>query len=233
MQIEIWGDFACPFCYIGTKRLQQAIERFPEDLNITTTHKSFELDPDAPPYSGKNMHDLLAEKYNMTASQAKQANEQIGEQAKAIGLDFVFDTMKPGNTFLAHRLSKYAASVNKETAYVESVLYHYFTLSKDIGNADTLMAITKELGFHQDEVAQIINNEEYYAADVRKDEAEARSLGITGVPFFVINHKYAISGAQPVETFMQAIEKIAETEKETKKSFEMEPGSFCEGDSCK
>ncbi|GAB2562846.1 DsbA family oxidoreductase [Gracilibacillus alcaliphilus] len=232
MQIEIWSDFVCPFCYIGTRRLEQAIERFPKELDITITYKSFELDPQAPNYDGKSIYESLAEKYNMSINQAKQTTQQIKEQAAAVGLKFEFDTMKQGNTFHAHRLSKYAASINKGKEYVEAVLYHYFTLSKDVSDKQTLIAITQELGFNQQDVKQIIDQQESYAEAVRQDQAEAQSLGITGVPFFVINHKYAISGAQSVETFMQAIEKVAEAEQQTLKPLDAKPGAFCDGDSC-
>ncbi|UOQ86391.1 DsbA family oxidoreductase [Gracilibacillus salinarum] len=234
MQIEIWSDFVCPFCYIGKKRLEQAIERFPHPIDVTIEYKSFELDPDTPKYTGGSIHEMLAKKYNMSLDQAKHANQQIGEQAKAVGLEFVFDTMKPGNTFDAHRLSKYAAKLNRETEYVDSMLYHYFTLSKDLSDKETLLAITDELAFDHEEVSSILEDESSYANDVRNDEETAKSLGVTGVPFFVFNKKYAISGAQPIETFMQAIEKVMEEEKKQPfESLNTEQGSYCDGDGCK
>ncbi|MDX8047434.1 DsbA family oxidoreductase [Gracilibacillus sp. S3-1-1] len=232
MKIEIWSDFVCPFCYIGKTRLEQAIERFPEKLDVDIEYKSFELDPNAPKYSGVSINESLAKKYNMSIEQAKAANEQIGEQAKAVGLDFVFDTMKPGNTFDAHRISKYAATVGREAEFVNTMLYNYFTLSKDVSDKDTLLAITNELGFDQEKVQAILNDETIHADLVRQDEAEAQQLGITGVPFFVINKKYAISGAQPIETFMQALEKVAEEENNQLQHLNFEQGSFCDGDNC-
>ncbi len=233
MQIDIWSDFVCPFCYIGKQRLEQALERFPEKLNVSIQYKSFELDPNASNYTGKSIHETLASKYNMTIDQAKQANQQIAEQAKSVGLDFVFDTMKPGNTFDAHRISKYASSINKEAEYIDTMLYQYFTLSKDLSDQDTLRSITKEIGLDQEEVDKILKEETLYAEQVRNDQAEAQQLGITGVPFFVINKKYAISGAQPIETFMQAIEKVVEEENNELESLNLHKGSYCDGDSCK
>ncbi|MGN8644483.1 DsbA family oxidoreductase [Gracilibacillus sp. HCP3S3_G5_1] len=233
MQIEIWSDFVCPFCYIGKTKLEKAIERFPEKLNISIQYKSFELDPNATNYAGENMHESLAAKYNMTIDQAKEANQQISQQAKAVGLDFVFDTMKPGNTFTAHRLSKYAAKQGREAEYVDTILYHYFTLSKDISDKETLFSIATELGFDQKEVRQILDDETIYADLVRQDESEAQNLGVTGVPFFVFNKKYAISGAQPIETFMQALEKVAEEENNQLEHLHFQQGSFCDGDNCK
>ncbi|MGP4042019.1 DsbA family oxidoreductase [Gracilibacillus sp. D59] len=233
MQIEIWSDFVCPFCYIGKTRLEQALERFPQKLDVSIQYKSFELDPNAAKYSGKNIHESLAAKYNMTIDQAKQANQQIGEQAKALGLDFVFDTMKPGNTFDAHRLSKYAANLNREAEYVDTMLYHYFTLSKDLSDKETLQSITDELGFDQQEVKRILDDNTIHSELVRQDEAEAQKLGVTGVPFFVFNKKYAVSGAQPIETFMQALEKVAEEENNQLENLNLQQGSFCDGDHCK
>ncbi|SHN36112.1 DsbA family oxidoreductase [Gracilibacillus kekensis] len=233
MQIEIWSDFVCPFCYIGKKRLEQALERFPEKLNVSIQYKSFELDPNAPNYNGKNIHEALASKYNMTIEQAQKANQQIAEQAKTVGLEFVFDTMKPGNTFHAHRLSKYAATINREAEYVDTMLYHYFTLSKDLSDPNSLRTITKDIGFDENEVNNILENESLYADLVKNDQKEANKLGITGVPFFVINKKYAISGAQPIETFMQAVEKVVEEENQELESLNIKQGSFCDGENCK
>jgi predicted DsbA family dithiol-disulfide isomerase len=233
MQIEIWSDFVCPFCYIGKTRLEQALERFPQNLDVSIQYKSFELDPNAAKYSGKNIHESLAAKYNMTIDQAKEANQQIGEQAKAVGLDFVFDTMKPGNTFDAHRLSKYARTLNREAEYIDTMLYQYFTLSKDLSDKETLQSITNELGFDQKEVQRILEDETIHADLVRRDETEAQQLGVTGVPFFVINKKYAISGAQPIETFMQALEKVAEEENNQLENLNLQQGSYCDGDHCK
>ncbi|WP_058308037.1 DsbA family oxidoreductase [Gracilibacillus massiliensis] len=232
MQIEIWSDFVCPFCYIGKQRLEQALERFPEKLDVSIQYKSFELDPNAPKYSGKNIHEALAAKYNMSLEQAKQANQQIAEQAKSVGLEFVFDTMKPSNTFHAHRISKYAATINREAEYVNTMLYHYFTLSKDLSDPNTLRAITNDIGFDLDQVNKILEDDSLYADQVRSDQEEANKLGITGVPFFVINKKYAISGAQPIETFMQAIEKVVEEENQELESLNIKQGSFCDGDNC-
>lgn len=232
MQIEIWSDFVCPFCYIGKTRLEQAIKRFPENLNVSISYKSFELDPDAPTNSGKSMHESLAEKYNMTIDKAQEMSSQVAEQAKTVGLNFAFDTMKLSNTFSAHRLAKYAKKINREAEYVDTMLYQYFTLSKDISDPDTLLTITDELGFNHEEVKEVLENKDLFKDQVLEDKDKAKELGITGVPFFVINNKYAISGAQPIETFMQALEKVAEEENNQFENLNSQQGSFCEGDHC-
>ncbi|MFC4403468.1 DsbA family oxidoreductase [Gracilibacillus xinjiangensis] len=232
MKIEIWSDFVCPFCYIGKRRLEQAIERFPEEINVDIQFKSYQLDPDAPLYNGENIHEALAKKYNMPLERAKQMNQQVGDQAKTVGLEFVFDTMKPTNTFDAHRLCKYAKSLGKEAEFVSEMLYQYFTLSANISDKDTLLSICEKLGLNEDQAKQIIDNKELFAKEVQTDQEEAQKLEITGVPFFVFNGKYAISGAQPIETFMNALEKIVEDDRMTLQDLSTKRGSFCDGDNC-
>lgn len=231
MKIEIWSDFVCPFCYIGKARLEQAIERFPEDLSVEKEYKSFQLDPQAGPYDGTSIHESLAAKYNMSVEKAKQMNEQVAEQAKMVGLDFVFDTMKHGNTFDAHRLAKFAKEQGKEEEIVSRLLYHYFTLSIDISDNDSLAQVAEEFGLDSKEIKAVLSDKDAYKQEVLEDQARAQALGITGVPFFVFNGKYAISGAQPVETFMQALERVAEEENQGLEDLSSS-GSYCDGDSC-
>jgi predicted DsbA family dithiol-disulfide isomerase len=233
MKVQIWSDFVCPFCYIGKRRLEQAIERFPNELQIEVEYKSFQLDPLASIYQGKSIHEAIAEKYNIPVDRAIQSNMQIGEQAKAVGLHFAFDTMKPTNTFDAHRLSKYAKTIGKEEAFVNEMLYQYFTLSALISDHDTLMEIAKKVGLPEKEVDQILRNQDMYANEVNSDQQLASQLRITGVPFFIFNDKFAISGAQPIETFMQALEKVLEDESKQWQDLSSHQGSYCDGDNCK
>ncbi|WP_163539303.1 DsbA family oxidoreductase [Gracilibacillus sp. YIM 98692] len=232
MQIEIWSDFVCPFCYIGKERLEQAIERFPKKLDIHIKYRSFELDPNTPAYNGKSIHELIAKKYNMSLEQAKQTNKQLGEQARSVGLEFVFDTMKPTNTFDVHRISKYAKTVGKENEFVENTLYHYFTLSADLSDLETLVHIGEKSGLEKQHILDVLQNQDRYVKEVRNDQHQAQKLGITGVPFFVFNQKYAVSGAQPIETFMQALEKVEEEERGQFENLSNSKGSYCDGDQC-
>ncbi|KAB8139307.1 DsbA family oxidoreductase [Gracilibacillus oryzae] len=231
MKIEIWSDFVCPFCYIGKRRLEQAIQRFPEEIDVNIQFKSFQLDPNAPQYSGENIHEQLAKKYNMSVERAKQMNQQLGEQAKSVGLEFVFDTMKPTNTFNTHRLAKFAKSEGKEAQFVSEMLHQYFTLSADISDRDTLLTICEDLQLDAEKARQVLENTDLFAEEVRQDQEEAQNLGITGVPFFVFNGKYAISGAQPIETFMNALDKIAE-EPQPLQDLSDNKGSYCDGENC-
>ncbi|MBM7692103.1 protein disulfide-isomerase [Peribacillus deserti] len=208
MKIEVWSDFVCPFCYIGKRRLEEALAQFPNKDKVEVEFKSFELDPNAEKFAGKNIHQALAEKYGMTIEQARNANEGVGQQAASVGLAFNFDDMKPTNTFDAHRLAKFAKTQGKEAQITEKLLYAYFTESKDLGNLEVLADLASSAGLDRHETMQVLEDKNAYSNDVRIDEAIAQQYGVTGVPFFVINQKYAISGAQPIETFVNAIQKV-------------------------
>ncbi|MES0857402.1 DsbA family oxidoreductase [Geobacillus sp. G4] len=213
MNIEIWSDFVCPFCYIGKRRLEQALEQFPHREDVEIVFRSFELDPNAKKETSLTIHELIAKKYGITVEEAKRANADIGRQAEAVGLTFRFETMKPTNTFDAHRLAQYAKEKGKLNDVVERLFYAYFTESKRISNLDVLLALAEAAGLDRKETEEVLNDGRY-AEEVRKDEAEAAKFGVRGVPFFILNRKYAISGAQPVEVFRRALEKVWEEEQQ-------------------
>ncbi|MEH7083288.1 DsbA family oxidoreductase [Neobacillus drentensis] len=212
MKIEVWSDYVCPFCYIGKRRLELALDQFPHKDQVEVEFKSFELDPNSPKNIGQNIHEVLAGKYGMSVDQAKQANQGVGQQASTVGLTFNFDEMKPTNTFDAHRLAKFARTQGKEAIVSENLLRAYFTESKHIGEIETLADIAEAAGLNRQEVLNVLNDKNAFAVDVRKDESLAQQYGVRGVPYFVINQKYAISGAQPTETFMGALQKVWEEE---------------------
>lgn len=212
MKIEVWSDFACPFCYIGKRRLEEALDQFPNKDQVEVEFKSFELDPNSPKNIDKNIHEVLAAKYSMSLEQAKQANQNVGQQAAGVGLTYHFDTMKPTNTFDAHRLTKFAKTHGKEAEVTEKLLYAYFTESKHIGDYDTLADIAAAAGIDRDETLKVLQDKNAYANDVRMDESIAQQYGIGGVPYFVINQKYAISGAQPTATFAGALQQVWQEE---------------------
>ncbi len=213
MKIEVWSDFVCPFCYIGKRTLELALNQLPFKKQVEIEFKSYELDPNATPYSGESIHEILANKYNISVEKAKEMNEGVGKRAEAVGLIYHFDEMKPTNTFDAHRLSKFAKTQGKENIMTEKLLHAYFTESRLISDLDTLADLAEEVGLNRQEALQVLENKNLFTNEVRTDEKLARSYGITGVPFFLINQKYAISGAQPLESFIQALEKVWEEEK--------------------
>lgn len=236
MKIEVWSDFVCPFCYIGKRRLEMALADFPHKDKVEVEYKSFELDPNSPNYSGKSIHEMLASKYGMSIEQAKQANDGISKQAAEIGLIYHFDDMKYGNTFDAHRLAKFAKTKGKEHELTEKLLHGYFTESIDLGNIDALANIAELVGLDRQEAIAVIQDKNAFATDVRNDEALARQYEISGVPFFIINQKYAISGAQPTGTFSNALQKGWDKETKAPKLQELTRDSnkdaICTDDGC-
>ncbi|MBO0993943.1 DsbA family oxidoreductase [Bacillus sp. SD088] len=215
MKIEVWSDFVCPFCYIGKRRLEQALEQFPHQDEVEVEFHSFELDPTTAKDQEKTIHESLATKYGVNVDEAKKMNEGVGEQAKSVGLNFHFDTMVPTNTFDAHRLAHFAKTKAKDKEITERLLQGYFSEGKRLSDYEVLADLAVEVGLDRNEVLQILQNETAYADEVRYDENTAQQIGVRGVPFFVVNQKYAISGAQPVETFVGALEKVWQEEKST------------------
>ncbi|MFC0298647.1 DsbA family oxidoreductase [Geobacillus jurassicus] len=213
MKIEVWSDFVCPFCYIGKRRLEQALAQFPHREDVEVVFRSFELDPNAKKETPLTIHEIIAQKYGISLEDAKRANDDIGRQAEAVGLTFRFETMKPTNTFDAHRLAQYAKEKGKLHDVVEQLFFAYFTESKRISDREVLLAIAEAAGLDRKETEEVLNDGRY-AEEVRKDEAEAAKFGVRGVPFFILNRKYAISGAQPVEVFRRALEKVWEEEQQ-------------------
>lgn len=209
MKIEVWSDFACPFCYIGKRRLEKALDLFEHRDEVEVIYRSFELDPGAPRDTESSIYELLAVKYGLSLQQAQESNQNVAQQAKADGLDYHFDTLIPTNTFDAHRLLHYAAGHGKAKEMSEHLFRAYFTDSLHIGDHEVLQKLAEETGLDGRE-AKVALEQGDYAEDVREDEGEARKLGIRGVPFVVIKGKFAVSGAQPVEIFQAALQRAWE-----------------------
>lgn len=207
MNIEIWSDVACPFCYIGKRHLEQALEQLP-DLDVDITWKSFELDPNAPINSDLDIYDSLAKKYGRDRNWAKQMNANMVNMASKAGLSFDMDSLIPTNTFNAHQLIHLAKEKGKQDEMKEALLSAYFTEGKHVGKPEVLIEIAESIGINEQEVRKVLEDNSY-SNKVVKDVEEAHSLGVQGVPFFYINEKYGLSGAQPVEVFVEALSKIA------------------------
>ena len=203
MKIEIWSDYACPFCYIGEKRLEKALAAIPEK-NIEVIFKSFELDPNAPKNVTSNTVDRFAQKYGLTKDEAADRIEQISEMGRAEGIDFKYASTLYTNTFDALRLTKLAQDKGR-TEIIEKLFDAYFTKNLELSNFDVLKKIAAECGLDSAEVEKVLNSDKY-AAEVRADEMQAARLGVHGVPFFIVGEKYTLSGAQPAKILQQAIE---------------------------
>jgi len=207
MNIEIWSDVACPFCYIGKRHLEQALKQLP-DLDVNITWKSFELDPNAPLNSDLDIYDTLAKKYGRDRNWAKQMNANMVSMASKAGLNFDMDSLIPTNTFNAHQLIHLAKEEGKQNEMKEALLSAYFSEGEHLGEPNTLVEIAKQIGIDEQKAKKVLENNSY-SNKVVKDVEEAHSLGVQGVPFFYINKKYCLSGAQPVKVFVEALSKIA------------------------
>lgn len=207
MKIEVWSDFVCPFCYVGKRILENALDKFEHKDEVDVIFKSYELDPSTESDESVHFAEALAKKKNMPLESIKEMNDSIIMRAKEVGLNYNFDNMKQTNTVDAHRLAKYAETQGKGDAYTERVLKAHFEESEFIGSHDTLVRLASNIGLDETEARDVLESGKYLDA-VRADQSEATQLGVQGVPFFVINRKYAVSGAQPEEMFVQTLEKI-------------------------
>lgn len=233
MQVEIWSDVVCPWCYIGKRRFEAALADFKHREQIKIVWKSFELDPNAPRTSEDTLDQMLAKKYGMSEEKAAAANARVTSLAAQEGLDYHLEQAHPGNTFDAHRLIHFAASQGLQGEMKERLMRAYFSEGQPIGELETLVKLGVEVGLDAGKT-RIVLASETYADEVAADEKEARSLGISGVPFFVIDEKYGISGAQPTELFQQALEQAwSESHPLIQvSSTSTDDAGSCEGDSC-
>ena len=204
MKIEIWSDIACPWCYIGKRRFEAALAEFPHRDALDVVWRSFELDATAPARQEKAGVALLATKYRMSEAKAQEMMDSMAATGAADGLTFRFDRMVSGNTFDAHRLIHFAATVGKRTEMVECLFKAYFTDGEAMGDHPTLVRLATDIGVDSDAVAAMLASDAF-ASDVRADETRAKEFGISGVPFFAIDERYGISGAQPATAITEAI----------------------------
>ncbi|QDA60569.1 DsbA family oxidoreductase [Hymenobacter jejuensis] len=207
MKVEIWSDIMCPFCYIGKRRFEQALQQFDHQEAVEVQWRSFELDPNMQTVPGQSIHELLAARKGVSVAQGKQMNDHMAGIAKEVGLDYDFDRVIPTNTFLAHRFIHLAGEHNLQDAAKERVLAAYFTEGRNVGDLDTLAKLGAELGLDAAQVHATLETDAY-TNQVRLDEYLAQQVGVRGVPFFVFDEKYAVSGAQPSELFLEVLEKV-------------------------
>lgn len=232
MKIEVWSDYVCPFCYIGKKQLEIALEELGYGDSIEVEYKSYLLDPTTPVDTNSSVYEELQRKYQISLDEVKKMTANVKTRAKEVGLDYNFDEMKSANTVKAHRLAKWAETEGKGKDFTERVLKAYFLEGKAIGQTDVLLALVKEVNLPVEKAKQVIETDDYIK-EVEQDIAVAQNLGVRGVPFFVIDNKYGISGAQPQEVFEQTIEKAAQ-ELGLRKPLKMQGnnGAACTDGSC-
>lgn len=203
MKIDIWSDVVCPFCYIGKANLDAALAEAGVTADIH--HNAFRLQPGQPPM---RVNDMLAQKYGLTGANAEAQQKRVTDMAAQSGLEFHLGGTFIGDTTDAHRLIKFAGTQGKETAMLERLYSAYFTEQKDVLGRDSLLDLGAEIGLDRAAMQAALDSNAF-AAEVETDQRFANSLNVRGVPFVVIDEKYAVSGAQPVAAFLQAIRTAA------------------------
>jgi len=206
MKVEIWSDVMCPFCYIGKRRFEQALQGFGHADEIEVEWKSFQLNPNMVTNPDISIDQYLADIKGFTLDHAKQLNHHVTQMAAEAGLTYNFDKSVVANSFNAHRYSHLAKKHGKGIEAEEQLFKAYFTDGKNIDDLDTLVELGSEIGLDANEVRQTLEGNAF-AGEVKRDIAEAQQLGIQGVPFFVMNNKYGISGAQAAPVFEQTLQK--------------------------
>lgn len=201
MQLDIWSDFACPWCALGVYRLDAAQEQFEHTDEITVVHRSFELDPRAPAKRPQTMEQVLATKYGMSPEQVHAGHQRLTSLGGEVGMVFDFERIQLGSTFDAHRVAQAARGTAEEEAVVKGFFAAYFTEGRLLSDHQVLRDVATAAGMEPAVVDKVLASEAY-EVEVRADEAEAREQGITGVPHFVIDGTWAIPGAQDVETMV-------------------------------
>src|SRR4030095_4900390 len=206
MKVEIWSDIMCPFCYIGKRRFENALKDFQNSSEIEIEWRSFLLNPAIRTDPGKNINQYLSETKGWSPEQAKQANNYVTKMAKEVGLNYDFNKVVVANTFDAHRLIQLAKANNKSNETEERLFRAYFIEGKNIADHDTLIALGFEAGLPVDAIKKMLNSDEY-SDKVEKDINDAHLIGVRGVPYFLFNDQYAVSGAQRTETFLDVLNK--------------------------
>ncbi len=205
MKIEIWSDVICPFCYIGKRNLEKALAQFTGKDHIEVIWKSFQLDPEIPE-TAQSHEDYLVERKGISQEQVKGLLANVTQMAEQVGLEYHLDKSVVANSFNAHRLIQFAKTKGFGDPAEERLFRAFFTEGKNIADLNTLTQLGKEIGLDENELKTAFTDDEY-AYRIDQDIREAQSIGVRGVPFFVFNRKFAISGAQPPQTFLETLEK--------------------------
>ncbi len=206
MKIEIWSDVMCPFCYIGKRNFEKALTQFAEKEKIEIVWKSFQLDSSVPDIANESYEEYLVKRKGLSAEQVKGMLQNVTQMAREAGLDYHFDRSVMVNSLKAHRLIQFAKTRKLGDEAEERLFHAFFTEGKSIADIDTLTQLGVEIGLDATEL-QAAFTDEQYAYQVNQDIQEARQIGVNGVPFFVFNRKYAISGAQPPQAFLETLRK--------------------------
>jgi predicted DsbA family dithiol-disulfide isomerase len=230
LELEVWSDIACPWCYVGKRRLESALKRFPHAAEVQLVWRSFELDPSAPRERPRDVShvEFIARKYGMPVAQAQKSTDHLVSLARAEGLSFDFARIRSGNTFDAHRLVHLGRERGVQDAVKERLLKAYFEQGELMSDHGTLVRLGTEAGLKAEEVTDLLAGDTFAAA-VRADETQARELGISGVPCFVFDRQFGVSGAQSSDVVLSALERAWAERKVLPKFAE---GAVCGPDGC-
>jgi predicted DsbA family dithiol-disulfide isomerase len=206
MRVEIWSDIACPWCYVGKARFEKALDAFPHRDGVEVVHRSFELDPGRAKDDIQPVLKMLTKKYGMSEAQAQAGEDNLGAQAAAEGLDYRTRDRDHGNTFDMHRILHFAKEHGRQDELIQALYKANFAEERSVfGDDERLVELAAGAGLDAEDARKVLADPTAYADDVRADEREAAELGANGVPFFVLDRKYGVSGAQPAEVFAQAL----------------------------
>ncbi|MGW1291306.1 DsbA family oxidoreductase [Streptomyces sp. NPDC002533] len=206
MRVEIWSDIACPWCYIGKARFEKGLAEFAHRDEVEVVHRSFELDPGRAKGETEQVVDMLAAKYGRTREEAAAMEANVAANAQSEGLGYRTEGRDHGNTFDIHRLLHLAKARGRQDELLTLAYRANFAEERSVFDDEVLVALAEEAGLDADEARAVLADPEAYADDVRTDEREAAELGANAVPFFVLDRRYGISGGQPSEVFVQALE---------------------------
>ena len=206
MKIEIWSDIACPFCYIGKRKVEKAIQRLPDSVGIVLEWKSFQLNPSLQTDPNQNTLSYLAEAKGWTMEQTLKMTAQVTAMGKEEGLNFNFEKTAVANTKRSHRLLHLAKGFNCQNELKEQLFKVYFEEGKNIDELETLLQCAEQVGIPRAEAINVLDTHAF-EEEIDQDVYESRLIGVQGVPFFVFDRKYGISGAQPDEVFDQTLQK--------------------------
>jgi predicted DsbA family dithiol-disulfide isomerase len=232
--VQVWSDVACPWCYLGKRRLDAALAQFPHRESVRVTWKAFELDRHAPPvYPEKpDYTERLAKKYGFPVARAAQMISEMAARGAKEGVTFAFDKVRGVNTFAAHQVATFAAhheDKRLQHALAERFFQAYFGEGKVLSDPETLTELGRDVGLDPSLVRAVLDGESY-AAEARAEETEAAEMGVTGVPFFTIG-RYAVEGAQPSELLLRVLNQAWEEADDTT-SVQLEEGATCGVDGC-
>ncbi len=209
IQVEIWSDVMCPFCYIGKRQFEAALDRFEGRDRVEIIWKSYQLDPKLKAPGGQSIYEYLAHKKGMSVEQSQNLHDRVTQSAAQVGLDYRFDRVVVNNSHAAHRLIQLAKTRGLGDAVEEALFRAYFTEGKDIGDRATLAALAAEIGLDAESAAQAFDDPQgEWRKRVDDEASEALAFGSNGVPFFVFHRQYAVTGAQGEEVFHRVLEKV-------------------------